>query len=365
LRVTGPAALAGAVPLLQPIVMPPVTRAALRKSDGLIDRLREEILAAVPTAPVANVKVERFRIRTVVSTVIVIIAVVVLVNQVAGLDLWSVVRSADWRWMLAGVVLSAARFLGAGLGLVGFVAERIGLRRAVVAQLACSFVGLAAPAGIGVAALNVRFLGKSGVPAAPALASIALWQLGSLSVNIFWVLVFNLVYGMNEPVVPVPRGTGLVLIAVVLVLVAAAFAIPRTRRFVLARIQPYLDQVRPRMASVLTRPRRVLTGMGGLLFQSVCTVLVMAVCIRAFHGEASLLTVTFVVVVGVALGSAAPTPGGLGAVEAVLAAGLTAATGLNPATAVSAVLLYRLLTFWLPVLPGWVAFTAMQRRDLL
>jgi uncharacterized protein (TIRG00374 family) len=92
---------------------------------------------------------------------------------------------------------------------------------------------------------------------------------------------------------------------------------------------------------------------------------VLVVCIRAFHGEASLLTVTFVVVVGVALGSAAPTPGGLGAVEAVLAAGLTAATGIDPATSVSAVLLFRLLTFWLPVLPGWLAFSYMQRRELL
>ncbi|WP_344313877.1 lysylphosphatidylglycerol synthase transmembrane domain-containing protein [Fodinicola feengrottensis] len=365
LRVVGAGALTTAVPLLQPIVMPSATRSALRKEDGLIDRLREEILAVVPTPPAGPVKVERFSIRAVVSTVIVIVAVVVLVSQVAGLDLWSVVRHADWTWLAAGVALSAARFLGAGVGLTGFVAERISLRRSVLAQLACSFVGLAAPAGVGVAALNVRFLGKSGVPAAPALASIALWQLGSLAVNVFWVLVFNLVYGISQPLIPVPRGIGLPVIGAAVVLVLAALAVPRVRRFVRARVQPYLDQVRPRMASVLTRPGRVLTGMGGLFFQSVCTVLVMAVSIRAFHGEASLLTVTFVVVVGVALGSAAPTPGGLGAVEAVLAAGLTAATGLNPATAVSAVLLYRLLTFWLPVLPGWVAFVAMQRRELL
>ncbi|WP_163513623.1 lysylphosphatidylglycerol synthase transmembrane domain-containing protein [Fodinicola acaciae] len=365
LRVIGAEALASAVPLLQPIVLTPSTRASLRREDGLIDRLREGILAAVPGTPATTVRVERFRLRTVVSAVIAIAAVVVLVNQVAGLDLWSVVRNADWRWGLLGVALSAARFLGAGLGLVGFVAEKLSLRRTVLAQLACSYVGLAAPAGIGVAALNVRFLGKSGVPAAPALASIALWQLGSLTVSVTWVLIFDFVYGISQPVVPVPRGTGLVLLAVAVAALLVVFAVPRTRRFAIARIQPYLDQVRPRMASVLTRPRRVLTGMGGLFFQSICNVLVMAVCVRAFHGEASLLTITFVVVVGVALGSAAPTPGGLGAVEAVLAAGLTAATGISPATAVSAVLLYRLLTFWLPVLPGWAAFSYMQRGELL
>jgi uncharacterized membrane protein YbhN (UPF0104 family) len=29
------------------------------------------------------------------------------------------------------------------------------------------------------------------------------------------------------------------------------------------------------------------------------------------------------------------------------------------------VLLFRLLTFWLPVLPGWAAFTYLQRHDAL
>ena len=56
--------------------------------------------------------------------------------------------------------------------------------------------------------------------------------------------------------------------------------------------------------------------------------------------------------------------GGLGAVEAALSAGLTAA-GLPGATAVSAVLLFRTLTFWLPVPVGWGAFNYLERRGYL
>ena len=59
-----------------------------------------------------------------------------------------------------------------------------------------------------------------------------------------------------------------------------------------------------------------------------------------------------------------PTPGGLGAVEAALSAGLTAA-GLPGAAAVSAVLLFRLLTFWLPVPAGWGALSYLQRHGAL
>ena len=47
-----------------------------------------------------------------------------------------------------------------------------------------------------------------------------------------------------------------------------------------------------------------------------------------------------------------------------LAAALTLA-GLPSAVAFSAVVLYRLLTFWLPMLPGWAAFTYLTRRKLL
>jgi undecaprenyl-diphosphatase len=63
-----------------------------------------------------------------------------------------------------------------------------------------------------------------------------------------------------------------------------------------------------------------------------------------------------------AIAAASPTPGGLGAIEAALVAGLTG-VGLGSGPAVSAVLTYRLATYWLPVAPGWIALHALPRRD--
>ena len=67
---------------------------------------------------------------------------------------------------------------------------------------------------------------------------------------------------------------------------------------------------------------------------------------------------------GNALGSAAPTPGGVGAVEAALTLGLIA-VGVPKEVAAPAVLLFRLMTLWLPVLPGWLSFTHLTRKGLL
>ena len=50
------------------------------------------------------------------------------------------------------------------------------------------------------------------------------------------------------------------------------------------------------------------------------------------------------------------------AIEAALVAGLTG-IGVPPGPAVSAVLTYRLATYWLPVIPGWAAWRLLQRRD--
>jgi uncharacterized protein (TIRG00374 family) len=94
---------------------------------------------------------------------------------------------------------------------------------------------------------------------------------------------------------------------------------------------------------------------------SLAYVLCLAACVAAFGGSVPIAKIGVVYMTGSALGSIIPTPGGLGAVEAALTAGLTAA-GVPGAAAVSAVLLFRLLTFWLPVPLGWIAFNYLERN---
>ena len=70
----------------------------------------------------------------------------------------------------------------------------------------------------------------------------------------------------------------------------------------------------------------------------------------AFSRSVPIAKIGLVYLTGSAIGSIIPTPGGIGAVEAGLTAGLTAA---GVPVAVSAVLLFRLLTFWLTIPFGW------------
>ena len=68
---------------------------------------------------------------------------------------------------------------------------------------------------------------------------------------------------------------------------------------------------------------------------------------------------------GGTLASAAPTPGGVGAVAAALIGGL-AAFGVPTAVAVPSVLLYRVsLTCWLPAFIGWPVMRWLAKNGMI
>ena len=90
----------------------------------------------------------------------------------------------------------------------------------------------------------------------------------------------------------------------------------------------------------------------------------LAASVQAFGGGAGITEIGAVYLGAALIAAASPTPGGLGAIEAALVAGLTG-VGLPAGPAVSAVLTYRLATYWLPVLPGWISLRILQKRDYI
>ena len=64
-------------------------------------------------------------------------------------------------------------------------------------------------------------------------------------------------------------------------------------------------------------------------------------------------------VVAYSIGTLAPTPGGLGAVEGILIA-LFVSFGVPSAIAVAVVLVYRIINFWLPIPPGFLAYAIVR-----
>jgi len=122
--------------------------------------------------------------------------------------------------------------------------------------------------------------------------------------------------------------------------------------------------VGPRLVSVFQHPRKLVTLLGGALLLDLSFVAAFTCSTRAFGGTLAIPALAVVYFAGAIVGSAVPTPGGLGGVEAALAAGLTAA-GMDGGLAVSAVLLFRMATFWLPIPFGWASINYLQGKGAL
>jgi uncharacterized protein (TIRG00374 family) len=151
---------------------------------------------------------------------------------------------------------------------------------------------------------------------------------------------------------------GLIVLVALLLL---ALAVPAGRRLLIGRFLPIVRRVVPRVVAVFQDPRKVLTLFSGALLLDMSFVAALTCATRAFGVTPSVPIVAVVYFAGAIIGSAVPTPGGLGGVEAALSAGLITLGGLNPGIAVSAVLLFRLCTYWLPIPFGWASLNYLQR----
>ena len=354
--------LVAVLPLLQPVALARSTRKALRSRRDVLPAVRKILLAAVPGGEVTPVQLERIRPRTLVTLVASVAAIYLLAGELAQASLGSVLRTAHWNWGVAALALSAVTYVGAALSLSGFVAERLNFVRTLLVQLAGSFITLVTPAAVGGAALNVRYLQRRKITGPVAVASVGVSQVIAFVLHILLLVVFAAVAGTGAKSPIKPPTWAYFVVAGLVVLAGVVLAVPAGRRLVRARLSPTFGQVLPRLLEVAQHPRKLAEGIGGALLLSFAYILCLAACVAAFGTSVPFAKIGFVYLTGSAIGSIIPTPGGLGAVEAALTAGLTAA-GVPGAVAVSAVLLFRLLTFWLPVPFGWAALNFLERRQ--
>ncbi|MDQ0716063.1 uncharacterized protein (TIRG00374 family) [Streptomyces luteogriseus] len=337
------------------------------REEDLLTQIRHAVLRIRPQAPVEPARLERVRPRTLISFIAGAIGAYFLLTQLTHIEFGPLIANAEWGWVAAAVLFSMCSYVAAAMALLGFVPERVPFVRTVAAQVAGSFVKIVAPAAVGGVALNTRFLQRAGVRPGLAVASVGASQLFGLGCHILMLLSFGYLTGTEKTPSLSPSRTVIAGLLTVAVLVLVVTSVPFLRKFVVTRVRSLFAGVVPRMLDVLQRPQKLVTGIGGMLLLTACFVMCLDASIRAFGDESTSISIASVAVVflaGNALGSAAPTPGGVGAVEATLTVGLIA-VGLPKEVAAPAVLLFRLLTLWLPVLPGWLAFNHLSRKQAL
>jgi len=374
-QVLGEDRLGAALPMLQPVVLTRTTRAAVRKSKHLLQRLREQILELRPHAPTSEpVKLERLSPKTLLMVGAACFAVYVLLIQLSsvrkqGLDFSYVVHHISPWWLIVAIVASALTYVSAAMVLTGFIPEKLPIINNLLVQVAAGFVSLVAPAAVGGVALNTRYMQKRGIPTGPAVSAVGASQAVGFIIHITLIATFTFLAGQNMQ----NSDSSTLIIAILLaiaLLVMLTMTVPPLRRFAERRLVPFFKGSLPRLLDVAQSPRKLSLALGGTISLSLFYALCLWACVQAMtpasagHSIISYPTAAVVFLTAQTAGSLIPVPSGVGTVELAMTGALRL-VGVDDETAVTAVLLFRMLCTYLPAVPGYFTFIHLQRSGRL
>ncbi|WP_072804960.1 lysylphosphatidylglycerol synthase transmembrane domain-containing protein [Rhodococcoides yunnanense] len=347
--------------------IPARVRKSVTDGKGVMNAVRDEVLQQTGADKIKAEQVTRFTRNQIIQLVLLIGLVYVAYPFISAVPTFvTELKTANWSWALLGLAVSALTYVGAAAALWACASGLVSFRNLTIMQLANTFAATTTPAGVGGLALSVRFLQKGGLGAVRATAAVALQQSVQVITHVSLLIFFSVVAGTSADLAHfVPDPTVLYLIAgVALGIVGTFMFVPTLRRWLRNAVRPQLKEVFGELGDLLKDPKRFFVIIIGCAATTLGAALALWASIEAFGGGTTFVTVTVVTMIGGTLASAAPTPGGVGAVEAALIGGL-AAFGLPASIAVPSVLLYRVLTCWLPVFCGWPTLRWLTRKDMV
>jgi uncharacterized membrane protein YbhN (UPF0104 family) len=293
-----------------------------------------------------------------------------------------VLVAGDLDWLSVGLAASAVTWVAGTLTQLGSSATRLPVGRLFAVQVAGSFLNHLLPAGLGAMAVNVRFLQRSGMSRPAALAAIGLNATATIVTHVLLlagaVAIAPSLLAETQPVAkPGSFPERLVIAAVVtglVLLLGSGIWLAWDRRTGRRRAAT----LAARAGVAVCGACREIQRLGSVMRDSVhaaelwlgasaCPLLhavTLFAVLRAIGNPVPAVSVLAVYLVMSALAALVPSPGGLGALDVMLVGGL-AAIGTPVVTAVAAVLGYRLLTVWVPLLPAAAVFAGLVRRRLI
>lgn len=296
---------------------------------------------------------------------LVLVLVVAVRHRSVLVEGFARLATARWPWLVAAIGVTCLTWVAAAVTRQGALVERLPAGRLLATQFAAGAANHLLPTGLGASAVNLRFMTVCGVSLSRSSAALALYLLAESVARVGLLLALLLAFPRAlrpGPLLPDGASTPLLVTAVAVACggVAVVLLVRRLRTAVFGFVRTALGEAR----SVHARPARVLALWGGsLAFPAlqagvlVTVGLALGLDIPVTHMALAYLAAT----VAVAL---VPTPGGFGSVEAALVVALVAAGG-PAAVATAVVLAFRIITVWLPLLPGALTLGALVRLKVI
>lgn len=364
----GDDAVAAAWPYLQLPAITTGTRNLAEEPKAVIAALDDALQEQLGLDRPEHVELRRVQPRTLVVVLLAVLAAWTLVPVVAGIDLGTVLEElagASWPWLLVAAILGQAVFVTEATSMLYATTASVPFRPLVVLQIAAKMVGVVTPGVTGTVATNAAFLSRYGVSPAASLTQGTMDAVAGVLVE---VAVLAVAFGFSDLELAIDLSSrdldlgrlGLVVLLVVAVAALVIGLVPRLR----APLQRFVRTVWDAARVVVDEPVRAVGLLGGNLGTRVIRALVLWAALLALGERLGLGTVLVVVIATGLLQAVVPVPGGIGVTEAVMT-GLLVGLGVAQAPAFAAVVVYRAIIFYVPILQGAGAMAWLTRNDHL
>ena len=363
--------VASLLPYLQDAAFASPLRRALNEADVDVDGLRDAAATAVKVDAPELVNLRRVSPRAALQVGLLALAAYTIASAASGVD-WDEVRTsvadASWAWIVAGFVVAQTPRVAQAISTLGSVPAPLAFGPVYVLQLATGYMNVALPSNLARLAVNIRFFQRQGLSPTVAVASGAIDSFVSTVIQAV-ALVLLLVFSSAsvELDVPLPSGDPRLLLwivaGIVVVAVAVLVTIPRLRGAISERFSQWWPDVKATLSTLRAGHKLAQLVLGSLAAEILFAV-ALGLFARSFGYDLTLAELLLINISVSLLGSLVPVPGNIGVAEFGLTVGLTGA-GMSPEAALGAVFLYRIATFYLPPLWGFVSLRWLQRNRYL
>jgi uncharacterized protein (TIRG00374 family) len=243
------------------------------------------------------------------------------------------------------------------------IKHRIPLFNATLAQLAGSGPGRIVPGGFGRLGLAVLHLRKIGIPTQIAIIASAMNSLFGVVVNSIILLI--LLSQHNDIQTHFRYGTGVATILLIVIPFFTIFGIFEYlshRKHASKPLKKLSKSWAIQIKLLLNEPFRIVKLIFIALLILASNVAILLLASKSTDIQISVNDAIIALSVGVFVGGILPTPGGVGGVEAGTASALIA-LGYDPTVSTTVAVLYRMVTYWQPLIPGTVSYFYLRDKN--
>ena len=353
------------LPYLQRAALTPHLRDLARHHEVDLKALRTAAAAATGQEAPEIAPLRRMRPQDLLLTAALIFGAYLLISKLAAIGFGTIYHElgkAQVAWVVVALVLAQMTFIASGVSIRGAVQTPLALLPCVVLQSAIKFINLTVPSSAGRLGMNVRFLQRMGAPLPEAVAAGAVDHASERIVQAaLFLLVLPFVHGNLDTSQFHSAGPNRRLVAAlglaVLGSIAVVLIVPKFR----ARVVPPAREALSGLSSVARNREKRMELFGGNLGSELLYAIALGATCLAYGVHLNLAELIFVNTAASVLSSLVPVPGGIGAAEASLSAGLIA-VGVDQSTAFAIAITQRLCTFYLPPIWGYLSLRWLTHK---